>query len=329
MYYRSAMFSLWQIFAGSALLLLLLLLAIGYVHEWMGGRRDARRDPAPGRLISVGDHRLHPLCKGSAAPAVVIEQGAGELSKFWWPVQEEIAKFAQVYTYDRASYGWSEQGRGGRTIEDRTREPHTLLSNAGVQGPIILVAHSYGGFIVRAYAHEYPGQVAGLVLVDTAEESSVFQKEVLAFYSKVSAMNRVVGLFARFGVLRLLRPWVPLDRFGVWLTRPSEFESACDDLDSMMRVPAPMRASKSAGSLGSLPLMVMTHGQPFPGPFALLEKNWSECQARLAALSTESVLMVAENSNHMIQQDEPELVVDAIRRVHTAVREGRSLALSQ
>ena len=73
----------------------------------------------------------------------------------------------------------------------------------------------------------------------------------------------------------------------------------------------------------------MTHGQPFPGPFALLEKNWSEGQARLAALSTESVLMVAENSNHMIQQDEPELVVDAIRRVHTAVREGRSLALSQ
>jgi EAL and modified HD-GYP domain-containing signal transduction protein len=54
----------------------------GYVYEWIGERRDAHLHPAPGRLISVGDHSLHLLCKGSAAPAVVIEQGAGELSKF-------------------------------------------------------------------------------------------------------------------------------------------------------------------------------------------------------------------------------------------------------
>ena len=98
----------------------------------------------------MGDHRLHILCKGSAAPAVVIEQGAGELSKFWWPMQDEIARFAQVCTYDRAGYGWSERGRGAMSIEDRTRELHTLLSEAGFQGPLILVAHSYGGFIVRA-----------------------------------------------------------------------------------------------------------------------------------------------------------------------------------
>jgi hypothetical protein len=95
------------------------------------------------------------------------------------------------------------------------------------------------------------------------------------------------------------------------------------------RVPTAIRASKSAGSLGSLPVIVITHGQPFPGPFAILEKNWSEGQARLAALSTDGVLMVAKDSNHMIQQDEPMLVVDAIRRMHAAVEKGTSLAVSQ
>jgi hypothetical protein len=90
-----------------------------------------------------------------------------------------------------------------------------------------------------------------------------------------------------------------------------------------------MRTPKSTGSLGLLPVIVITHGQPFPGPFAVLEKNWSEGQAQLAALSTDSVLMVAKNSNHMIQQDEPELVVDAIRRTHAAVKNGTSLILSQ
>jgi pimeloyl-ACP methyl ester carboxylesterase len=329
LYYPSTMMALWQLYLGSALLLLLLLLAIGYVYEWSGERRDARLNPAPGRLISVGDHRLHLLCKGSAGPAVVIEQGAGELSKFWWPVQDEIAKFAQVCTYDRAGYGWSEPGALGKTVEDRTQELHTLLSNAGVQGPFILVAHSYGGLIVRAYAQEYPGQVAGLVLVDTPDESSIFQQEVLDFYSKAKVMQQVVGFVTRFGVPRLLSHWVPLDRFGFWLTKPSEYAAVCDDLASLERVPAPMRASKSVGSLGSLPVIVLTHGQPFPGPFAVLEKNWSVGQARLADLSTNSVLMVAKNSNHMIQQDEPALVVDAIRRMHAAVKKGTSLALLQ
>jgi len=310
----------WQLYLGSALLLLLLFAAIGYVYERMGERRSLRLRPAPGRLISVGDHRLHLLAKGNAAPAVVIEQGAGELSKFWWPVQDEIAKFTQVCTYDRAGYGWSEPGPIRNSIEERARELHTLLSRAGVQGPLILVAHSYGGLIVRAYAREYPDQVAGLVLVDTPEESSIFQREVLDFYAKAGMIQRVVGLAARFGVLRLLGHWIALDRFGLWLTRPSEYAALCDDLDSLQRVPAAMRVSKSAGSLGSLPVTVITHGQPFPGPFAVLETNWSEGQARLAALSTDSVLIVAKNSNHMIQQDEPALVVEAIRRMHAAVK---------
>jgi pimeloyl-ACP methyl ester carboxylesterase len=61
----------------------------------------------------------------------------------------------------------------------------------------------------------------------------------------------------------------------------------------------------------------------------VLETNWSEGQARLAALSTNSALIVAKNSNHMIQQDEPTLVVDAIRRMHDAVKEGNLLAYSR
>jgi len=71
---------------------------------------------------------------------------------------------------------------------------------------------------------------------------------------------------------------------------------------------------------------VITHGQPFPGPFFILEQGWSEGQTRLAALSTNSLLIRANNSNHMIQVDEPGLVVDAIRRVHAAARNKVQLA---
>ena len=309
----------WQSNVGAGFLLFLLLLGAGYAYERIGERADLRAHPAPGRLISVGDHKLHLLCKGSVSPTVIIEQGAGELSSFWWPVQDEVSKFARVCTYDRAGFAWSDPARSPRSIEDRSRELHTLLSNAGVPGPYILVAHSYGGLIVRAYTRQYPSEVAGLVLVDTPEESSIFRADVLDFYGKARMLNRGVGVASQFGVLRVLRHWLPLDRLGLWLTNPSEYSALCDDLASLDQVPASMRTSQPEGSLGSLPVAVLTHGLPFPGPFAVLEENWSQGQTRLAALSSNATLILAKNSNHMIQHDEPALVIEAIRKVHSAV----------
>jgi hypothetical protein len=82
----------------------------------------------------------------------------------------------------------------------------------------------------------------------------------------------------------------------------------------------------AVGGLGDLPLAMITHGQPFPGPFFILEKGWNEGQKRLAALSTNNVLIRANNSNHMIQVDEPGLVVDAIRRVRATAGNKEQLA---
>jgi len=312
------LFLSWQRDSLLTLFVVVLCLAIGYLYEWAGHRRDLGLHPPPGHLVSVGGHRLHLLCKGSSGPTVVIEQGAGELSRFWWSIQDQIANFARVCTYDRAGYAWSEAARPHRTIEDRAQDLHLLLTAAGVPGPYLFVAHSYGGLIVRAYTALYPDEVAGLILVDTPEESSIFQPEVLDFYSKARIANHIASFVARFGILRLLRIWVPIDRYGFWLTTFAEYSALCDDLASLELVPQALRKSKVAGTLGTLPLHVITHGLAFPGPFAVLEKNWIEGQERLAALSTNSELIVAKNSNHMVQQDEPELLLDSIRRVHAA-----------
>jgi len=235
--------AIWQWNLCVAFFFILLALLAGLTYELIGERIDANRHPAPGRLVSVGDHKLHLLCKGSAAPTVVIEQGAGEASRLWWPVQEQIAEFASVCTYDRAGYGWSEAARGGQTIDDRAEELRTLLANAGIAGPYILVAHSYGGLIIRSFARNHPGEAAGLVLVDTPEEATIFQPEVLDFYAKARLMNRAVAIGSRFGLLRLLRHWVPLERFGFWLTRPTEYAALCDELASIEHVPMSMRGS--------------------------------------------------------------------------------------
>jgi pimeloyl-ACP methyl ester carboxylesterase len=320
------MASNWQWDLVIATLFAVSLLAVGYIYEKAAEWRDKESHPAPGRIVAVGDHKLHLIYKASVGPTVVIEQGAGEPSRLWWSVRDKIAEFAGVCTYDRAGYGWSEPVAAGRTIAERAEELHTLLTNAGIPGPYILVAHSYAGFIVRCFARNHPDQTAGLVLVDTPEESAFFRREVLNFYSRLRFMNKVVEFAARFGVLRLLGHFFPLDHVGFSFVRPVEYSAAGDDLASLQLVEPSTGNFGGVGSLGDLPLAVITHGQPFPGLFVILEQGWSEGQTRLAGLSTNSLLIRANNSNHMVQIDEPGLVVDATRRVHAAARKKAQLA---
>jgi pimeloyl-ACP methyl ester carboxylesterase len=267
----------------------LILMVAGHIYERVSETREASRNPAPGRLVAVGDHRLHILCEGNVGPTVIIEQGAGEPSIFWWPVQDKVSQFARVCTYDRAGYGWSDSVRTSRTIQERAEELDALLLNAAVPGPYVLVAHSYGGFIVRWFARKYPAQVAGLVLVDAAEEGVVFRREVLDFYSRVRMFPRVLAFTARFGLPRVLRNCFPGLREQLWFVKSDEFVATADDLASLRRVKPPLSELGGFGMLDDLPLIVVTHGMPFPGPFALLEKYWAAGQERLAALSSLSV----------------------------------------
>ena len=207
-----------------------------------------------------------------------------------------------------------------RRFQERAEELHTLLVNAAVPGPFVLVAHSYGGLIVRWFARAYRDQVAGLVLVDTAEEGSIFREDVLDFYSRVRMFPCVMAFAARFGLPRVLRRCFASLRAQLSFVNPDEFAATADDLASLQRVKPPLSEPGGFGTLGDLPLIVVEHGQPFPGPFALLEKYWAAGQNRLAALSTKGELIRAQKSNHMIHLDQPDLVVHAIQRVHAAAR---------
>jgi pimeloyl-ACP methyl ester carboxylesterase len=115
--------------------------------------------------VMVDGHQMHINCTGEGGPTVVMDAGLGGWSLDWSAVQPEIAKFTRVCSYDRAGLGWSEPGAAPGDAQHAVADLHSLLANSGEPGPVVLVGHSNGGLRVALYAHAYPREVVGVVLV--------------------------------------------------------------------------------------------------------------------------------------------------------------------
>jgi pimeloyl-ACP methyl ester carboxylesterase len=146
---------------------LALLVVAGAIYQAIGTWRDHRRFPPSGRLVRVNKRQMHIHVTGEGAPTVVFESGMGASCLSWTLVQPQVAQFTRAVSYDRAGHGWSDPARERRTAEQIAQELHTLLDAAAVPGPYVLVGHSFGGYVNRAFAHMYRDEVVGMVLVDS------------------------------------------------------------------------------------------------------------------------------------------------------------------
>ena len=126
--------------------------------------------PPLGRYYQVEGRRLLLHRSGSGSPAVVILPGGGTVGLDYLNIQQWAAKVTTSVVYDRAGTGWSDRVDLPRTSAAVTGELRELLRAADVPAPYLLVGHSLGGFYARHYAHRFPGEVAGLVLLDPAHE---------------------------------------------------------------------------------------------------------------------------------------------------------------
>jgi pimeloyl-ACP methyl ester carboxylesterase len=309
------------------------LLVAGYIYENVQEARDRRRYPAPGTRVRVGGRQLHLLCQGDGeGPTVVIEQGIACPAIVWQGVQSAIARFARVCTYDRPGFQWSDAAAPGRSLEERVADLHAVLQGAAVPTPYLLVGHSLGGLFVRRFAARYPDLVAGFVLVDSPDEPVVFRSALAGFYAQGIRMQQILGIAARFGLLRLVGRRLPMlmlpdDPVGYALcVRPGHAAAAADDFRAVLNASEAMRQAQQPGCLGDRPTVVIAHGVPFPAMAAVMEEGWGEGLERVCALSNDSELVVARNSGHLVYMDEPTLVVESVRRVHTAVRDRAPLS---
>lgn len=335
-------------FAALLFILLGILALAGVIYQTIGAARDRQTFAAPGKLGRVGRHHLHHRCEGSGAPAVVLEAGIAASSVSWSRVQPEIARFTRVCSYDRAGLAWSEYTAAPRTMAALVNELRLLLQQAGIPPPYVLVGHSFGGIIIRAFARSHPNEVAGLVFVDTLHpeewcEPSSQQRQLLrggVFLSRVGA------LLARLGVVRLClsllsggAPGVPrqfsrifgptaaalLEHIvGEVQKLPPEVHPSVQAHWSSPRAFHGMRqhlaalpaccAEVASGSdaFGDRPVVVLSSGRRDP--------RWLAADAALARTSSNGTHSVSSRSGHWVHLDDPELVVGSVRDVVGMVR---------
>ena len=219
--------------------------------------------------------------------------------------------------------GWSDASPLPRTPGHIADELHTLLANAGVPGPFVLVGHSLAGKNIRMFAATHPDDVAGMVLVDARSElvdSLTPKAEADAFGAALGLQGTLYGLARRLGVARAFGASLA----GAPLLSPAEAEemvllqtqtSAIDETTSEGLARAADDAALATASLGSMPLVVIAAAA------SMAEiPNWSAAQHKMAALSTRGRLVVADHSGHAVQLEDPALVSKAIDDVVTLVR---------
>lgn len=129
-----------------------------------------------GQLVDVGGNKLYIKCTGQGNPTVILEARGGGTSIDWNLVQPVVEKTTRVCSYDRLGFGRSDRAtnlarRSGLEMVEQLR---TLLTNAKIEGPYVLVGHYLGGSNMRLYASKYPNEVAGVVLVDANHEDDIF-----------------------------------------------------------------------------------------------------------------------------------------------------------
>ncbi len=133
---------------------------------------DPRGEAPPlGARYDVGAGRRFMLHQaGTGAPAVVIEAGAGTFGLDYPNIPERCAHRTTCVLYDRAGSGWSDPATGSRTTRGIVSDLREALRQAGIVGPQVLVGHSFGGLLVRAFAQTFPQDVVELVLIDPLVE---------------------------------------------------------------------------------------------------------------------------------------------------------------
>jgi len=302
-------------------------------------------------LIAPGLH-INLYCLGKGEPTVLLDSGLGDGTLSWRLVQGEIAKTTRACSFDRANYFFSDSVDRPATAQAMVDDMLALITKAQLGDQIIFVGHSRGGLNVRLFAYEHTNRVAGLVLVDptvTEKLSLTTTSNYVHKYENYLARGQQLKNCQQLAMQNILRadgadPLNCLDNFGVqhdpreqtlsrdirsMESRPtfqaalfSERQNLFYPIDSDGESTDGLSISRAEHSLGDIPLVVISadwfksasfKGAPTSEQMQFLA--WNTRQMRHISQESTRGLLVKVASQHYVQKERADVVVDAIQHV--------------
>jgi pimeloyl-ACP methyl ester carboxylesterase len=253
------------------------------------------------RMVNAGGYRVRTLIQGHGTPAVVfISGGFGAALEAWSKVQPKVSQFTRSIAYDRGGTWKSEPAPLPRDSARIAAELHAVLRHAGIKTPCVLVGQSIGGIHVRVFAHLYPDDVAGIVLVDPTAEY---------LYARLQAEEPVV-----WQRMETEKPEMDkeINRWP-WAGSRSEYEELNSDLQQ----------ARQAWPLPAVPVTLLTATRADSAATARVDAIKLELHRALLQRVPGAKHIVTNKSGHSIHMEEPDLVVAAIRDVVELGRRGK------
>lgn len=247
-------------------------------------------------LIDVGGCRLfYTLYRGSKE-TIVLEAGGGADSSCWGSFPVDLVKEtgATVVSYDRAGFGKSDLPEHPYDMVEETCWFMNGMHQLGLGEDLILVGHSYGGWLIRLTVSLYPSAVRGLVFVDP------FSTEFVDLLG--------VDYLDHHPSCRKDLPFAHLDPEELTKNQRGGIRMAKEGLGPKVRI---MRDLKIPANI---PTRIITAGEPWwLSPEE--DQAWRKAHEQIAAKIPSAELMIAEGCDHSIPEKQPEIIIMAIREV--------------
>ncbi|MGD1918518.1 MAG: alpha/beta fold hydrolase [Pleurocapsa sp.] len=304
------------------------------IFHLIASLRENKILPPLGKLFDINGKKVHLYIKGEGKATVILDHSLGGIEGYF--LIDEIAKITRVCIYDRPGYGWSQSSNKSRCSEVIVQELNLLLTKAKIEPPYILVGDSFGSYNMRLYAHKFPDKVKGIILTDGLHEAGMLNMPVMVkavkylftsgfIMSIFGSLLGLIRLMGTIGLFELIKPELKQFDFkqrqrvkrsfynhNHWLTMARELI----DLNKSGR------QLKAADNLGDLPIISIKSKSFFKPsvlmillPLKTINKLRNKIHCNLGLLSKNYTEIPANNSSHFVWIDEPEIIIQAIKKI--------------
>ena len=267
---------------------------------------------------------------GSGPATVICEAALGEPGSLAYAgVIAAVAANARIIAYDRAGLGASDPATP-LSLDSQIGDLAALAAEAS-EGPCVLAGHSWGGLLALLVAAQRPELIAGLVLVDPADELYWASLPPEIHQQNIDQGNDILARLARGTLDELIRDSfrdyatrltpdqrlrdLILDAYASCYQHQSQAAMVLAESELFTGSVPEIHRIRSAGTLPEVPLVVLS---ATTGAAEEFRARWTGVQADLAASVPGGTHIVLPETGHAINAERPEAIAVAMNQVLAA-----------